>query len=209
MQLQGQLDFGGRIRNSGQGRGWGHTQPLLLTRDRSLTLGRSLAMSEVVLIFHTSPLPSALPKSLTRLSASPSPGAPGRAFLYPSAQSSPSGLPSLHPHLGQLLAVIISASPVCHMDPQSSVPAPASPQTGRFLSSPDMAILIFHRQTKQLYLNLKSSSSLKGSSMSIPVTVNLSLPGPETWESAREVPSSFPGPRPPSRQPQNPVCSLH
>ena len=125
VQLQGQLDFGGRIRNSGQGRDWGHTQPLLLTWGRSLTLGRSLAMTEVVLIFHTSPLPSALPKSLTRPSASPSLGAPGRAFLYPSAQSSPSGLPSLHPHLGELLAVIISASPVCHMDPR----APSRPQS--------------------------------------------------------------------------------
>ena len=115
------------------------------------------------------------------------------------ATSSPGPAPCCH-HL--------SLTCVPH-GPQSSVPAPVSPQTGRFLSSPDMAILIFHRQTKQLYLNLKSSSSLKGSSMSIPVTMNLSLPGPETWESAREVPSSFPGPRPPSRQLQNPVCSLY
>lgn len=117
-QLLGQLGFGGRIRNSGQGRDWGHTQPLPLTWGRSLTLGRSLAVSEVVLIFHTSPLPSAHPRSLTRPSASPSPGAPGRASLYPSAQSSPSGLPSLHPHLAQFLAFMISASPVAHGPPE-------------------------------------------------------------------------------------------
>lgn len=74
----------------------------------------------VVLIFHTSPAfqPSPSPDQAVNLL---SPGAPGRAFLSHSAQSSPSGLPSIHPHLGQLLAVIISASPVCHMDPQSSV----------------------------------------------------------------------------------------
>lgn len=119
LQLQGQLDFGGRIRDSGQGRDWGHTTASAAHLGQvSLTLGRSLALSEVVLIFHTSPLPSAHPRSLTRPSASPSPGAPGRASLYPSAQSSPSGLPSLHPHLAQFLAFMISASPVAHGPPE-------------------------------------------------------------------------------------------
>ena len=171
-------------------------------------MGRSLAVSEVVLIFHTSPLPSAHPKPLTRPSAYPSPGAPGRASLYPSAQSSSSGLPSLHPHLGQLLAFMISASPVAHGPPELYPGSSLSIDWKiPFISRHGHPYIPQADQTA--YLNLKSLSSLKGSSMDIPVTVNLSLPGPETWESAREVPSSFPGPPPPSRQPQNPVCSLH
>lgn len=53
----------------GRGRIWGHAQPLLLTNH--VTLGRSLHLSEMILIFLAFSLTSAHPKTLIRMSASP------------------------------------------------------------------------------------------------------------------------------------------
>ena len=60
-----------------QGTDLGHTQPL------PLTLGRSLQLSQMILIFLAFPLTSAHPKSLPRPPASPSPARHGRALLQP------------------------------------------------------------------------------------------------------------------------------
>lgn len=134
----------------GQGTDLGPTRPLPLTNH--VTLGRLLHLSEMILIFLAFSLMLAHPKTLIRMSASPSFGLCGWALLQPHWTAPPpprpvplfSPLPlacprlvftkcglcflffTLHPLLNYLLAPMLSAS-YMPQAPQSSVLTPISP----------------------------------------------------------------------------------
>lgn len=183
----------------------GHMQPLPVTSCASVTLGRSLHVSEPhrFSLSHLPRLPSpnfSPPKSLPRMSAWPSLGLQGPALLQhppvrpPMPTPSPSGLPSagVHQAWGSGLFSAYTLTWASSLLPGSQ--PPSVPQAlPELCPSPNLSLdqnipfppghghPSIPEADQTTYLNLKSPSALRSSSFGIAITANHPLPQPETF----------------------------